>query len=190
MLQAALADHPDCTVVLKVHPDVISGRARGHFKAEDLAHPRVRLSADGGHPARLLERARAVYVVTSQMGFEALLWGKPVHCFGMPFYGGWGADPRPMRGPDSGERQGASLEALVHAALVGACRCIDPHRHQPCSIESLMAAIGLQRRLQAPTAAAVRGLRLHPLETAQSAPLFGGQSGAVSRPLAADSSGR
>ena len=45
-------------------------------------------------------------------------------------------------------RQGASLEALVHAALVRACRCIDPHRHQPCSVETLMGAIGLQRRLQ------------------------------------------
>jgi capsular polysaccharide export protein len=24
------------------------------------------------------------------MGFEALLLGKAVHCFGMPFYAGWG----------------------------------------------------------------------------------------------------
>ena len=79
MLQAALEDHPECMVVLKVHPDVISGRARGHFSAKDLAQPRVRISADGGHPARLLEGARAVYVVTSQMGFEALLWGRQVH---------------------------------------------------------------------------------------------------------------
>ena len=37
MLQAALEDHPECMVVLKVHPDVISGRARGHFSAKDLA---------------------------------------------------------------------------------------------------------------------------------------------------------
>ena len=148
MLQAAFQDHPDCTVVVKVHPDVISGRSRGHFTAEDLAHPRVRLSADGGHPARLLERARAVYVVTSQMGFEALLWGRPVHCFGMPFYGGWGLTHDRCDSP-ARRRQGASLEALVHAVLVGACRCIDPQRHQPCRIETLMGAIGLQRRLQA-----------------------------------------
>ena len=147
MLQAALEEHPDCTVVLKVHPDVISGRARGHFSGRELAHPRVRLSADGGHPAGLLERARAVYVVTSQMGFEALLWGRPVHCFGMPFYGGWGLTHDRCDAP-ARRRQGASLEALVHAALVGACRCIDPHRHQPCSVETLMGAIGLQRRLQ------------------------------------------
>lgn len=31
-----------------------------------------------------------MYVVTSQLGFEALLAGKRVHCFGMPFYAGWG----------------------------------------------------------------------------------------------------
>ena len=148
MLQAALEEHPDCTVVLKVHPDVISGRALGHFSAKDLAEPRVRLSADGGHPARLLERARAVYVVTSQMGFEALLWGRPVHCFGMPFYGGWGLTHDRREAPLR-RRQGASLEALVHAALVASCRCIDPHRHQHCRIETLMGAIGLQRRLQA-----------------------------------------
>ena len=148
MLQAALVEHPDCTVVLKVHPDVISGRARGHFSAKDLAESRVRLSADGGHPARLLERARAVYVVTSQMGFEALLWGRPVHCFGMPFYAGWGLTHDRCEAPTR-RRQGASLEAMVHAVLVGACRCIDPHRHQHCRIETLMAAIGLQRRLQA-----------------------------------------
>ncbi|AII48503.1 sugar transporter [Synechococcus sp. KORDI-52] len=147
MLQAALVEHPECTVVLKVHPDVIAGRARGHFNDSDLRHPRVRLSADAGHPAGLLERARAVYVVTSQMGFEALLWGRPVHCFGMPFYAGWGLTHDHCQAPVRRCR-GASLEALVHAALVGACRCIDPHRHQPCSIETLMRAIGLQRRLQ------------------------------------------
>ena len=147
MLAAALREHPDCTVVLKVHPDVISGRARGHFSDQDLAQPRVRLSADAGHPARLLEHARAVYVVTSQMGFEALLWGRPVHCFGMPFYAGWGLTHDRLEAP-SRRRCGASLEALVHAVLVASSRCIDPHRHQPCRIEVLMHSIGLQRRLQ------------------------------------------
>ena len=147
MLAAALREHPDCTVVLKVHPDVISGRARGHFSHQDLAQPRVQISADAGHPARLLEHARAVYVVTSQMGFEALLWGCPVHCFGMPFYAGWGLTHDRLDAP-SRRRSGASLEALVHAVLVASSRCIDPHRHQPCRVEVLMHSIGLQRRLQ------------------------------------------
>ena len=148
MLQEALRDHPDCTVVVKVHPDVIRGRARGHFHRRDLQHPRIQLCADGLHPAALLEQARAVYVVTSQMGFEALLWGKPVHCFGMPFYAGWGLTSDRLPAP-SRRRPGIELEAVVHAALVAGTRCVDPHQHRPCSIEELMQAIGLQRQHQA-----------------------------------------
>ena len=148
MLREALADHPACTVVVKVHPDVIHGRARGHFRAKDLVHPRIRLSADGLHPAGLLQRAEAVYVVTSQMGFEALLWGRPVHCFGMPFYAGWGLTHDRLAAPDR-RQQGVSLEALVHGALIAYPHCIDPHQHEPCSIETLMRAIGLQRRMRA-----------------------------------------
>ena len=148
MLREAIADHPSCTVVVKVHPDVIHGRARGHFSAKDLVHPRIRLSADGLHPAGLLQRAEAVYVVTSQMGFEALLWGRHVHCFGMPFYAGWGLTHDRLAAPDR-RQQGVSLEALVHAALIAYPHCIDPYQHEPCSIETLMRAIGLQRRMRA-----------------------------------------
>ena len=81
------------------------------------------------------------------MGFEALLWGRPVHCFGMPFYAGWGLTQD--RHPSPTRRQhGASLEALVHACLIDSVRCIDPHQHAACEIEELMQSIGLQRRLQ------------------------------------------
>ncbi|MAR06593.1 MAG: beta-3-deoxy-D-manno-oct-2-ulosonic acid transferase [Cyanobium sp. NAT70] len=149
MLAAALEEYPDCTVVVKVHPDVIRGRARGHFRSQDLIHPRIQLCADGLHPAALLERAQAVYVVTSQMGFEALLWGRPVHCFGMPFYGGWGLTQDRLPAPRRRSSVSPSLTALVHACLIAYPRCIDPHRHQRCEIEDVMQAIGLQRRLQA-----------------------------------------
>jgi capsular polysaccharide export protein len=46
-------------------------------------------------------RVGKVYTVTSQMGFEALLWGLPVRVFGIPFYAGWGLTqdelPAPQR---------------------------------------------------------------------------------------------
>jgi len=146
MLAAALAEHPGRTVVVKTHPDVAAGRKRGHFRTADLADPRLVVEAGGGHPTALLERAEAVYVVTSQLGFEALLWGRPVRCFGMPFYAGWGltedALPPPQR------RRPRQLDDLVHAALVEGATYIDPHRHQPCQVEELIAALGLQRRLR------------------------------------------
>jgi capsular polysaccharide export protein len=150
MLEAALAAHPWATVVVKTHPDVVAGRKRGHFSPRQLADPRIVLEAGGGHPAGLLEQAEAVYAVTSQLGFEALLHGKPVHCFGLPFYAGWGLThdhlPAPARRRAAGPRR---LADLVHGALIEAALYIDPHRRQPCPVEELVAAIGLHRRLRA-----------------------------------------
>lgn len=149
MLAAALARHPQRLVLVKTHPDVVRGRKRGHFQPRQLQHPRIRLEASGGHPTALLEHAEAVYVVTSQLGFEALLWGRPVHCFGMPFYAGWGlthdALPPPPRRVAAGPRQ---LADLVQAALVDYAVYVDPHRHQSCGPNELIKAIGLQRRLR------------------------------------------
>lgn len=147
MLAAALTEHPACAVVVKVHPDVIRGRAKGHFTRADLDHPRIILSADGGHPAALLESAEAVYVVTSQMGFEALLWGRSVHCFGMPFYAGWGLTRDRLVAP-SRRTCRSTREQLVHACLITYPHCIDPHSWERCPVEQLMRAVGLQRRQQ------------------------------------------
>src|SRR3546814_11473337 len=46
---------------------------------------------DAVNPLSLIAQMDHVYVVTSTMGFEALLAGKPVTCFGLPWYAGWGA---------------------------------------------------------------------------------------------------
>ena len=159
MLQAALAEHPDCAVVVKIHPDVAAGRKRGHFSKQQLADPRVVVEASGGHPTALLERAESVYVVTSQLGFEALLWGIPVNCFGLPFFAGWGLTNDVLPAP---ERRAAlpprCLADLVAAALINYAVYIDPHSHQRCEVEQLVRSIGLQRlRMEAdpPKAVAV-----------------------------------
>jgi capsular polysaccharide export protein len=145
MLQAARREHAHCRIVLRLHPEVVRGRRRGHFSATDLADPGLLISADGGHPAALLQKAEAVYVVTSQLGFEALLWGKPVYCFGMPFYAGWGLSHDALIAPPRREG-GSDLERLIHAALIDYPRYLDPHRGVPCEPERLMAVIGLQQR--------------------------------------------
>jgi capsular polysaccharide export protein len=145
MLQAARQAHRDCRIVLRLHPEVVRGRRRGHFAAADLEDPQLVISADGGHPAALLEHAEAIYVVTSQLGLEALLWGKPVHCFGMPFYAGWGltSDVLP---PPARRRAGSDRQRLIHAGLIDYPRYHDPHRGVRCESERLMAVIGLQQR--------------------------------------------
>jgi capsular polysaccharide export protein len=147
MLEAALDEHPGLPVVLKVHPDVLAGRKRAHFDATAGQASRVTLLASNVHPPALLEAAQAVYVVTSQMGFEALMWGRPVRCFGMPFYAGWGltrderAAPARRRTP-----QPVVLADLVHAALVEYPRYVDPETGARCDPERVMAWMALQRR--------------------------------------------
>lgn len=147
MLDAALAENPDCTVLLKVHPDVVAGYKRGHFDLDALAHnPRVQVLGVDAHPVRLIEHAQALYVVTSQMGFEGLLWGKPVRCFGMPFYAGWGLTrdvlPTPQR------RKPVCLENLAHAALIAYPRYLHPETGQRCEPEALISWMGLQRQMR------------------------------------------
>lgn len=147
MLEAALDEHPAARILLKVHPDVLAGRKRGHFPA--LPHgaaSRVTLLASPAHPCGLLEHAAAVYTVTSQMGFEALLWGRPLRCFGMPFYAGWGLSQDDL--PPPPRRGAVERAALCHAALVDYPRYLDPETRQPCAPERLLDWMGLQRRMR------------------------------------------
>ena len=152
MLVAALAEHPEAPVWLKVHPDVVAGRKRGHFQDWLTEHPecavRVTLIAEDVHPPALLEACRAVYVVSSQMGFEALLWDRPVRCFGMPFYAGWGLTVDEQVPPARRAAVRPTLAALVHAALVDYPRYLDPDTGQRCEVETLLAHLALQRRLR------------------------------------------
>ena len=147
MLAAALAENPGCTVLLKIHPEVMAGHKRGHFDLAALAqNPRVLVLGEDAHPVSLIEHAEAVYVVTSQMGFEGLLWGKRVRCFGMPFYAGWGLTLDNPPPPD--RRHPAPLENLVHAALLEYPRYIDPETGQRCEAERVIEWMGLQRRMR------------------------------------------
>lgn len=147
MLDAALADNPGCTVVLKVHPAVMAGRKKGHFDLAALArNPRIMILGEDVHPVSVIEHAQAVYVVTSQMGFEGLLWGKRVRTFGTPFYAGWGLTQDELSAPD--RRHPVSLADLVHAALVDYPRYIDPETGQRCEPERLIDWMGLQRRMR------------------------------------------
>ncbi|EQD76548.1 Capsule polysaccharide biosynthesis, partial [mine drainage metagenome] len=64
----------------------------------------------------LLEAVDEVHVLSSLAGFEALLRGKTVVCYGQPFYAGWGLT-RDIR-PVTRRQRRLSLEELVVGALL------------------------------------------------------------------------
>ncbi|RZF23661.1 capsular biosynthesis protein [Paraburkholderia sp. UYCP14C] len=77
---------PDAFVVYKPHPDVLSGNRNGLIDAQKLAHV-VDTEAD---LLSLVDAADEVHTLSSLAGFDALLRGKAVFTYGLPFYAGWG----------------------------------------------------------------------------------------------------
>lgn len=89
MYEYALKKYPDENIYIKVHPDVIAGKKKGYLSELPL-NPSVEVISEDTNPIDLICHMDHVMVVTSQLGFEALLLGKKVSCFGMPFYANWG----------------------------------------------------------------------------------------------------
>lgn len=162
MLTAALAEHPDKTVLIKTHPEVLAGHKKGFFDLTKLRNePRIQVWPHDCHPVSLIEQAKAIYTVTSQLGFEALLWGKTVHVFGMPFYAGWGLTKDRLPTPTTegiARRHAIGLAQLAYAALIAYPRYLDPETSAPCSVEELIAWMQQQRALRQQLAPTVYAL--------------------------------
>lgn len=143
MLEAACREHPGADIWVKTHPDVLSGRKQGFFSPHSLPAG-VHLLAEDVSPPSLLRQVDEVYCVTSQMGFEALLLGKKVHCFGMPFYAGWGLTHDRQHCP----RRTAvrSLEEVFAAAYILYSRYVHPVTGRRCGIMDIIRLLAEQRR--------------------------------------------
>lgn len=145
MLQAALAAHPESEILIKIHPDVIAGKKQGHL-LNAAEHPRCRLVSEDLNPWALFDQVEHVYVVTSQLGFEALLSGKQVHCFGIPFYAGWGLTHDQLA--CHRRRTARKLNEVFAAAYLRYCRYANPYTQQSATLEETIALIADQRRQQ------------------------------------------
>lgn len=130
MLEQAAASNPGKVLVVRTHPAAgeksLLRRAAAALGVSIVVPERM-------NPWPLLEEADSVYTVSSQLGFEALMAGRPVHCFGSTYYSGRGLTE------DHGElgvaKTPASLEQVFHAAFLDYTRYLDLHTRQPCTAE-------------------------------------------------------
>lgn len=144
MLTCALEEHPNARVVVKVHPATVAGKKRGYLAGRQLS-PRVTVVSADVNPQALLQQARHLYVCSSQLGFEGLLAGVKVTCFGQAFYAGWGlTDDRQT--PTRRSRR-LTLEQLVAGALLLYPRYRHPLSQQRCDAEQVLEHLALQRRV-------------------------------------------
>ncbi len=136
LLQSIRRDAPDAWVIYKPHPDVEAGLRPGAISPDDLSGlaDDVARDADAHH---CLDIANEVWTMTSLMGFEGLIRGKSVTCYGAPFYAGWGLT-RDRGAPPDRRRARPSLEALVHAVLIDYPAYRDPVSGLACTPELIV----------------------------------------------------
>ncbi|MCT2539160.1 capsular polysaccharide biosynthesis protein [Sedimentimonas flavescens] len=124
MLAVAQIENPGARIFIKRHPETLSGHRPGHYSQANC-DARTELLDAPISPWKLLDGAIAVYTVSSQMGFEAILAGHRPRVFGQPFYSGWGLtqdeNPVPRRS-----------RSLTRAQLFAASHILAPTWYDPC----------------------------------------------------------
>jgi capsular polysaccharide export protein len=145
LLRAVRQSSPDAWIVYKPHPDVVAGlRSRGSGEEQVRSHCDEVLLEGSMHD--LLQEVDEVHVLTSLTGFEALLRGKPVTCWGHPFYAGWGLTKDSAAHPRRSRT--LNLDELVAGALLRYPVYVCPEGRR-CTVEEALEAL-LAWRARAP----------------------------------------
>lgn len=143
LLAAVRQENPDAFIIYKPHPDVVSGNRKGHIPDEitaqlaDLVAPKVDVLS-------CLNLADEVHVMTSLTGFEALLRGKKVVCYGVPFYSGWGLTHDKINAPRRTRR--LTLPELIAGALILYPQYVHPDTGQHIDAQTAIALLQQQKQ--------------------------------------------
>ncbi|MFC0821028.1 capsular polysaccharide biosynthesis protein [Moraxella marmotae] len=138
MISQAKAQYPDANLWIKTHP-----AGKGYLATADG----VGILSDACNPIALLEQVDAVFTVSSHMGFEALMLGKTVHCFGVSWYCGFGLTddtfiqnlPLYQKLRQRYQAFGAvSVAQLFFASYIAYSHYADPATGKGCDIETVM----------------------------------------------------
>ncbi|PRY79783.1 capsular polysaccharide export protein [Yoonia maritima] len=143
MLFYAQTEHPTSKIIIKTHPETTAGHRDGYFGEKDTNY-RISLSDDPISPWALLEGAIAVYTVTSQLGFEAIIAGHRPVVFGQPFYMGWGLSDD--RKPLQRRQRNLTRAQLFAGAMLLYPTWYDPFHDRLCSFEEATATLAAAAR--------------------------------------------
>lgn len=143
LLRTVREANPNAWLVYKPHPDVLAGlRAKG--VGEDDAVRWCDEYVTDVAMGELLEKVDAVHVLTSLAGFEALLRGKAVTCYGQPFYAGWGLTTDVL--PVVRRMRKLTLDELVAGALLLYPSYVSWTQRRPVSAEAALDELIAWRR--------------------------------------------
>jgi capsular polysaccharide export protein len=136
LLQQIRNNNNNSFIIYKPHPDVLSGNRPGNIpKDEVLKYADINLKEGNLHS--LINTSDEIHTMTSLTGFEALLLGKNVTTYGMPFYAGWGLtnDINPM---NLGERRSRKINLLE---LIASTLILYPRYLSPTNLNFCEAGV-------------------------------------------------
>ncbi|MDR1007128.1 MAG: capsular polysaccharide biosynthesis protein [Campylobacteraceae bacterium] len=129
-------------IIYKPHPDVIVKNRIGK-----LNEKKILLYADAVikniSPDSLFKVCDEVHTITSLTGFEALLRGKKVVTYGMPFYAGWGLTRDNLT--NSRRVRKLTLQELVAGVLIVYPRYIHPKTDKLCNIMIFLKSLNEEK---------------------------------------------
>ncbi|GAA5098799.1 capsular polysaccharide biosynthesis protein [Wohlfahrtiimonas larvae] len=145
LIKAVRKENPEAYLIYKPHPDVVSGNRIGKTKDED-ALQYVDQIITKANILDCIEQVDEVHMMTSLSGFEALLRGKKVTCYGLPFYAGWGLTIDKVK--TERRTRTLSLQALVAGAMLLYPTYIDPKSKQVIDAMQALKILDDQRKVK------------------------------------------
>ena len=135
LLQIVREKNPKAYIIYKPHPDVLSGNRLGDIPKEitDVCADEIQTNVSIDSCIAVSDE---VHTLTSGAGFDALLRGKRVFTYGIPFYAGWGLTIDYRRCKRRTRK--LSLDELVAATLILFPRYISPKTGEFCEVEQTL----------------------------------------------------
>lgn len=143
MMLAAIEDNPGRKIYFKRHPDSIH-KSFNSYRNRDIRE--IEVLPDDVQIDHVLNRCERIYTVSSQVGFEGLLKGKHVVCFGVPFYSGWGLTDDRVFVPRRNKKR--KIEEVFHQICIKQSVYFNPYTGRIITLEELLKLI-LKMRAEA-----------------------------------------
>ncbi|MDR0408542.1 MAG: capsular polysaccharide biosynthesis protein [Campylobacteraceae bacterium] len=142
LLKTVREKNPQSYIIYKPHPDVLAKNRIGALSEKEIllhADKIVKnISLDS-----IFEICDEVHTITSLVGFEAIIRGKKVVTYGMPFYAGWNLSSD-MLTNDRRKRK-LSVQELIAGALLLYPRYISPKNHRLCDIRIFLSELNQEK---------------------------------------------
>lgn len=149
MVMTSLRMKEDHDIYMKEHPEVLIGKKQGYLRniIENLNEEdrsKIKIINQDYDGVSVLENFDKVFVVTSQLGFDALLRNKEVFCFGAPFYSNWGVTTDFIKLERRVKKR--DIAEIFIAIMFKYTNYIDPFTEKIGRLENLLEYISLQKR--------------------------------------------